>query len=119
MKYAPLLLCLALPVFGAVEGVVTNATTGAPQPGAMVTLIDLGKGMQTVATVKAGDDGKFQIDATLDAAGQYLLQGLFEGVTYNRMLPPGSPSTGLDLQVFNTVSKPGDAKVTQHMILLE
>jgi hypothetical protein len=35
------------------------------------------------------------------------------------MLPPGSPTGGVSLDVFNSSKQPGDAKVAQHMVLLE
>ena len=35
------------------------------------------------------------------------------------MLPPGSPDTGVALDVYNATKQPGDAKVMQHMVLLE
>src|ERR1035438_3462337 len=35
------------------------------------------------------------------------------------MLPPGSPTTGLAIEVFNASKQPGGAKVEKHMILLE
>lgn len=119
MKAAALLLALALPAFSAVDGFVTNATAGKPQPGTTVTLINLGKGMQTLASVKADAEGRFRIDNDLEAGSPHLLQALYEGVTYNRILPPGSPSTGVEIQVYDAVGNSSAAQVTQHMILLE
>jgi hypothetical protein len=75
--------------------------------------------MQTLGSVKTDADGKFSIPNDLEPASPYLLQGLYEGVTYNRMIPPGSPSSGLDVQVYDSVTKTPDAKVSQHMVLLE
>lgn len=118
MKQIAAALFLAGAAFGAVEGVVVNRTTGKPQPGATVTLYKLGgAGMEAVESVKSGSDGRFRMDRTPE--GPHLIQTAFDGVTYNHMLPPGSPAAGLELEVYNSSSSPGAARVTQHMVLLE
>jgi len=109
----------AVPLLAAVDGTVINGTTGKPQAGAAVTLIHLGQGMQTLASVKSDANGKFTIPNDLEPGSPYLLQGLYDGVTYNRMIPPGTPSSGLEVQVYDAVAKAPDAHVSQHMILLE
>ena len=108
--------CTAL---AAVDGTVTNQTTGKPQAGATVTLIKLGGGMETVASAKSDAGGKFSIAQELQPGTPYLVQTLYEGVTYNKAIPPGSPAAGLNVDVFDASPKKGDAKVAQHMILLE
>ena len=35
------------------------------------------------------------------------------------MLPPGSPESGVSLDVYNASKRPGAAEIAQHMILLE
>jgi hypothetical protein len=40
-------------------------------------------------------------------------------VQYNKVIPPGFPTTGVQIPVFETSKKQGDAKIDQHMILLE
>ena len=79
----------------AVEGIVTNQTTGKPQAGASVTLIELGSGMKTVATVQTDAAGKFTLPSDLAPGSPHLLQAQHQGVNYNQMLPPGAPGTGL------------------------
>jgi hypothetical protein len=113
------LFFLAAALLAEVSGVVTNKTTGKPQQSATVTLYKLGgAGMETVESVKSGADGRFTIAQTPD--GPHLIQTAFDGVTYNHMLPPGSPPTGIDLKVFSSTKKqPAQAKVATHMILLE
>ncbi len=102
----------------AIDGTVLNQTTGKPQSGAAVTLYKLGQdGMESVESVKSDGQGKFAIKA--DMPGPRLIQTAFDGVTYNHMLPPGSSTTGLSLEVFNSSKQPGDAKVAQHMMLFE
>lgn len=114
-----LLLLAALPLFAAIDGTVTNKTTAKPQAGATVTIYKLGEsGMESMETVKSDAQGKFSLEYKIPP-GPHLIQTAFDGVTYNKMLPPGSPTTGIQLDVFNSQAKQGDAKVTQHMLLLE
>ncbi len=103
----------------AIDGTVTNKTTGKAQPGATVTLIKLGGGMETVASVKSDALGKFAIPQELQAGTPYLVQTIYQGVTYNKAIPPGSPATGMAVDVFDSSPKGGDAKVIQHMVLFE
>src|SRR4051794_8747725 len=119
MRIVTLTLFFALASFGAVEGTVQNQTTGKPQAGDSVTLIELGSGMNTVGSVRSDAEGKFSLNFDLKPGTPYLIQGLHQGVTYNRMLPPGSPSTGISVDVYDAAPKVPSAKVSQDMILLE
>ncbi len=114
-----LLLLLAVPVFAAVDGTVINKTTDKPQPNATVSLFKLTEaGPESLETVKSDAAGKFVMQATA-AGGPHYVQVAFDGVTYTKMMPPGSPSTGIQVDVYNVQAKPTDAKITQHMLLLE
>jgi hypothetical protein len=69
---------------------------------------------------KSGPDGSFTINQ--DIGGQptpYLIRTAYDGVTYNHMLPPGSQTTGLTVEVYNSSKQPGTAKVTKHMVLFQ
>jgi len=112
-------LCLsAVPVFAAVDGTVINRTTNQPQAGATVTLYKLGSaGMEFVVSVKSGADGKFQMDQT--PQGPHLIQTAFDGVTYNHILSPGSPTTGLSLAVYKSSKQPGAAQISRHFLILQ
>jgi hypothetical protein len=116
------LFCLLASVcaaFGAVDGVVLNATTGKPQPSVLISLVQPQQsGMQTIASVKSDAEGKFKIDKSYPP-GPALLQSIYEGVVYNQMIPLGSPTSGLSVKVFDSTKDPALAKSAQHMILLE
>jgi hypothetical protein len=94
-----------------------NQTTGKAQPKANVTLFKVGGGMEALKTVQSDADGKFNIDVA--PQGPSLVQAAWDGVTYNTMIPPGTPSTGLTLNVFDVTKQASAAKITQHMVLLE
>jgi hypothetical protein len=118
MKKLACLLLLSLPAFSAVTGTVINRTTGQPQPGATVGLNKLGQnGIELIDQAKSDAQGKFSIEQT--PQGPYVIRTAFDGITYNHMLPPGSPTTGLTLEVFNVSKQPGAAKVSKHMLLFE
>jgi hypothetical protein len=113
------LLLTQICAFAAVDGVVMNGSTGKPAAAVVVSLVQpSASGMQTIASVKSGADGKFRIDKEYPP-GPALLQGLHGGASYPMMLTPGSPTTGLTLVVFDPTTKPEAAKVAQHMILIE
>src|ERR1043166_5237621 len=94
-----LLFLAAVAAHAAVTGTVINRTTGKPQAGATVGLNKLGQnGIELIDQAKSGADGKFSIDQEI--RGPHLLRTAYDGVTYNHMLPPGSPTAGLTLDAF-------------------
>jgi len=106
-------------LFASVDGTVMNATSGKPQASVIVTLVQPGsQGMQTIATVKSDAEGNFKIDKDLPP-GPALLQAIYQGVLYTLVLPPGGPTNGVHVKIYDTTSKAGVAKVSQHMILIE
>lgn len=113
-----LALLLALPLSAQVSGVVMNRTTGQPVPNATVGLMHFDSGgMKPAGEIKTGADGKFAFPDS--AAGPTLLRSTWDGVTYNKMLPPGTPTTNVTFDVYESSKQPGDAKVSKHMILFE
>jgi hypothetical protein len=122
MKWSLLfVLATAVPSF-AIDGTVHNATKDKPQPAATVSLFRITQnGPEMLTSVKSISDGSFNIQppAGSDTPGPKLLQAAYGGVTYNKMIPPGSPTQNLQIDVFESSAKAGDSKVTTHMMLLE
>ncbi len=115
-----LLLLPAAFATAAVTGTVINQTTGKPQPGATVGLNRLGQnGIELIDQAKSDAQGKFTINQDTSGRTPHLLRTAYDGVTYNHMLPPGTPTTGLTVDVYNVSKQSGDAKVSKHMILFE
>jgi len=109
---------LAWPAAAVVTGTVVNKTTEKPVSGVLVTLYTIGEqGMQPVKSVKSDAQGRFEIDQSVSQPA--LLQAIYAGVVYSKMLAPGSPTTGVEVDVYETTSKPDQIKVVQHMVLLE
>jgi len=119
MSKTAVLFLFALPAFAAVTGTVINRTTGKPQPGATVGLNLLGQnGIELIDQAKSDAQGKFTINQEVTGP-PHLIRTAYDGVTYNHMLPPGSPTTDLTLEVYNSSKEPGAAKVSKHMLLFE
>ena len=118
---ASLALLLALPAAAAIDGTVVNRSTGQPQAGVTITAnkMNAGTGMLSDNAGSATSDaqGKFAIPTTVE--GPTLLRLTFDGVSYNHMLPPGTPSSGITVDVYNSSKNPGAAKVDKHMLLFE
>ena len=113
-------LAFATCAFAAIDGTVINQTLGKPQAGATVTLYKLGQaGPEQIESVKSGADGKFHITQDAQGPGPRLVQAAYADVTYNHMLPPGSPSDNVTVDVYESSKKPGDAKIEQHAVLFE
>jgi hypothetical protein len=118
MKLAVGALLLAMALHAAVDGTVVNGTTGKPEAGATVTLFKLDQnGPNALETIKAAPDGSFKF--AREVQGPHLLQAVHDGMVFNMMLPPGRPTTGVSIAVYNSTTNPAAAKVTTHMILLE
>jgi len=117
-KLLTIALFVAVPAFSAITGTVINRSTGQPQPGATVALNKLGQnGIEMIDQAKSDAQGKFTINQEIQ--GPHLLRTAYDGVTYNHMLPPGSPTSGLTVDVYNSSKQPGAAKVSKHMLLFE
>jgi hypothetical protein len=102
--FATVICFVASIASAAIDGTVTNRTTGKPQPGATVTLYKITQnGPESLESVKSDAAGKFSI--AQNPPGPRLLQSAYDGVTYAHMLPPGTPSTGVALDVYNSSKK--------------
>jgi len=118
MRAFALWLSLAT-AFAAVDGTVQNRTTGKPQAGATVLLFKLGQaGPEMLASTKSDAEGRFSFAQAVEGE-PHLIEAAHEGVTYNLMLPPGTPAANLEVEVFDSSKQPGHARLVQHMVLLE
>lgn len=114
----PALFVLAVVPLFAIDGTVTNGTTGKPQPNVMVNVIAAGEGgMRPVGSAKTDENGKFRIDAA--PRGAHLVQAIYAGVPYNKMIDPNAPATGLQINVYDPTTDPASAKISQHIIFLQ
>jgi hypothetical protein len=85
----------------------------------MVSVVQPGpSGMQPLASVKSGADGKFSIEARIPP-GPTIVQGVYQGVTYNLVLTPGTPTNGLRLDVYDATTNRASGKVAEHLIVIE
>ncbi|HET8550427.1 MAG TPA: carboxypeptidase-like regulatory domain-containing protein [Bryobacteraceae bacterium] len=110
-------LCSA--AFGAIDGTVTNRTTGRPQPGIAVNLIKLGRGMEMASSVKTDGQGRFRFPIDAEPQMPYLVQAFHEGVSYSKMIQPATPTSGLAVDVYDVSSNATGVKTGEHIIFLE
>jgi hypothetical protein len=103
----------------AVTGTVVNRTTGQPQAGATVGFYKLVNAFQLAEEVQSDAQGNFTINDSPDGAKPNMIRTTFDGVGYIHMLPPGSPTTGLTLDVYNASKQPGGARISKHMLLFQ
>jgi hypothetical protein len=77
-------------------GLVTNSTTGKPSAGDEVIVVRLGKGIGESGRTKTDAMGRFSLKLD-DAQTPHLVRAVHEGVTYNRMAPPGTTSVSVEV----------------------
>jgi hypothetical protein len=104
-----------------IDGVAINRSTGQPQPGVAISVskmsAETGMLSDNAGNAKTDAQGKFAFTASVD--GPTLLRANWDGVTYSHMLPPGTPSSGITIDVYNASKNSGAAKVSKHMLLFE
>jgi hypothetical protein len=90
--------------FAAIEGTVTNGTTGKPAAGDEITLIEFSQGMKEAARTKADAQGHFTFDVANTGGGMpRLVRATHQGVNYFKMVPPGTNSASV--QVYESAKK--------------
>jgi hypothetical protein len=100
---AALTLLLASSAFSqTLTGTLKNSTTGKPAAGDEVILLKLGEGMEEAGHTKTDSKGNFSFK--LDAAqSPHLIRAIHQGVTYHRMVPPGT--TSAEVEVYDVGKK--------------
>jgi hypothetical protein len=103
-----------------IDGVVVNRSTNQPQPGVSITLVKPGQqGMQTIGTTVSDAAGHFLFANDQPGGGPQLLQALYKGVNYNKLMTPNIPTSNVQLEVYEATKSPAVARVSQHMMLVE
>jgi hypothetical protein len=111
-------LLSALPALAAIDGTVANKTTGSPQPNVILQLLQpTQQGLQTIGTARSDASGKFHFDQ--EPPGPKLVQAIYAGVLYTHMIPPGSPTSGVEVPIYDVTKDRAAAKLAVHMILLQ
>ena len=120
MKLALFLISTAALQAAPIDGTVINRTTGKSAPNVILQVVQPGQaGMQTLASAKSDPTGKFDFPTVPAGNGPRIIQAIYQGVLYNKVLMPGAPVSGLEVDVYDASAKPGAAKISQHFILLQ
>ncbi|MBV9759836.1 MAG: hypothetical protein JO340_04660 [Acidobacteriaceae bacterium] len=110
----------ALNLWGAIDGVVTNRTTGKPAAGVNIALLKPGaQGMQTLGATVSDSTGHFVFENDQPGGGPQLLQASYKGVTYNKLLTPNISTSNVDLDIYEVTKSPAGAKIIEQMLVLE
>jgi hypothetical protein len=103
-----------------IDGIVVNRSTNQPQPGVNITLVKPGQqGMQTIGTTVSDATGHFVFEKDQPGGGPQLLQALYKGVNYNKLMTPNIPTSNVQLEVYEATKSPAVAREAQHMMLIE
>src|SRR5579885_3314900 len=120
MKWLLALALASAPAWGAISGMVLNGTTGQPQANTPVTLMTMGAaGPEATGDGKTDAQGKFRLDAAPSAGGPTLLRATVDGITYTKVIPPGTPTENLTLEVYNASKERGSARISKHLIFFD
>jgi len=112
-------LVCALPAVAGVDGTVVNKTTGSPQGRVVLQLLQPSQqGLQTVGTALSDAMGKFSFPQT-PPPGPVLVQAIYGGVLYTHMIPPGTPTSGVEVPIYDTTGDRSLAKLAEHVIMLQ
>ena len=103
-----------------IEGRVLNGTTGAPVSNAQVNYVRMSQGMTPLAQATTGPDGRFRLEGIPPAAGPApaLLRVDHQGATYSQPMLPGSPSDGIEIQVYDASPDRAAVSVAEQAIFL-
>ena len=75
--------------------------------------------MQTIGTTVSDATGHFVFEKDQPGGGPQLLQALYKGVNYNKLMTPNIPTSNVQLEVYEATKSPAVARVAQHMMLIE
>jgi hypothetical protein len=115
-----LLLGTASCLFAAIDGTVVNGTSGKPEAGVSITLVKPGQqGMQTIGTTVSDATGHFVFEKDQPGGGPQLLQAVYKGVNYNKLMTPNIPTSNVQLEVFEATKTASVARIEQRMMLIE
>jgi hypothetical protein len=97
-------------------GLAKNSTTGRPSVGDEVILFSLGQGMGESGRTKTDAMGRFSFKID-DAQIPHLIRAIHEGVTYNRMAPPGT--TSVAVEVYDVAKRVGGIAVVADIMRIQ
>ncbi len=119
-RYFLSVFLFAATLHASIDGIVINRSSSKPQPGVTITLVKPGQqGMQTIGTTVSDAAGHFIFENDQPGGGPQLLQALYKGVNYNKLMTPNIPTTNVRVEVFESTTSPAVARVAQHMMLIE
>ena len=119
-RASALLLVSAAAILASIDGTVINRTTGKHQAGVNLSLIKPGQqGMQMISTASSDASGRFRFEKDQPGGGPQLLQAVYKGVNYNKLMTPNIPTENVEVDVYEATKSPAVAHVAQQMMVFE
>jgi hypothetical protein len=113
------IIILLVTCFGAAQtltGLVKNSTTGKPSVGDEVIVFSLGQGMGESGRTKTDAMGQFSCKLD-NAQATHVIRAIHEGVTYNRVAPPGT--TSVAVEVYDVARRVGGITVVADIMRIQ
>jgi hypothetical protein len=113
------IIILLVTCFGAAQtltGLVKNSTTGKPSVGDEVIVFSLGQGMGESGRTKTDAMGQFSFKLD-NAQATHVIRAIHEGVTYNRVAPPGT--TSVAVEVYDVARRVGGITVVADIMRIQ
>ena len=113
------LMVLLLTSFVAAQtltGLLKNSTSGKPSAGDEVIVFSLGQKMRESGRTKTDAMGRFNLKLD-DAQTPHLVRSVHDGVTYNRMAPPGT--TSVSVEVYDVAKRVGGVAVVADIMRIQ
>lgn len=119
LRTALLFVLALLPLYAAVDGTVTNKTSGKPQSGAEVALLRMAEdgSVSVVNRTTTNAQGRFEFSDTL--SGIHALETTYQGAAYFQVIPPMLPPNNLQVAVYDVSRDASTISVDQHIFFLE
>ena len=113
-------LLLLTTAHAAVTGTVVNGTTGKPQAGVSINLVQPGqKGMQQLGTATSAGDGTFAFEAEPGTPAPFLLQSTYQQLSYSTLVQPTDSKTGVQVLVYDSSPSRDAVAIDRHGILFQ
>jgi len=104
---------------GTVRGTVKNGTTGQPEAGVDLTLVQPMGGMQELAHVKSGPQGEFTFDNPNLGTQPMLVRASYHGINFNSAVPPGPGGNPVQVDIFEPSKDAKTISVPSHVVIFQ
>jgi len=113
------LALVATAAAGTLTGTVRNGSTSQPAAGVPVVLLRTMAGMDAVADAKTDAQGRYRLEHSALGQEPMLIRVNYKGVLFHRQLPPGTPTSDIEIEIFEPTQDPKAIQVHTRLIGLQ